>query len=161
MSPESILKPLEQAHWQKYVDALSASQKEKMNEVFVSAGYAGNPQITDELLGLYLCGRKTAGSSLMEDFLSCGERLPQVGDHWIYLDSSGTPRCILKTEKIVVNKFKDVPEEIAVAEGEGDLSLAYWKRVHSELYMPFLKTWGVENLDEAWVLTEFFSIVYR
>lgn len=153
------LKPNEQAYWEKYLQTLA--DEVKLSHALVTAGYAGNPQITDELLALYLQGKKSAGSSLMEDFQTAGDPLPEVGNYWIYLDSRGDPRCILRTDRVVTHKFKDVPPEIAMAEGEGDLSLEYWKRVHSELYKPFLRQWGIGNLDEATVVTEFFSIVYR
>jgi hypothetical protein len=33
--------------------------------------------------------------------------------------------------------------------------------VHSELYTPHLRAWGLENLEDATVITEFFRIVYR
>lgn len=91
----------------------------------VTAGYAGNSNITDGLLALYLSGKKIAGSSILEDFLSINDPLPQLGNYWIFLGSDEKPRCILKTIKIVTHKFNDVPEEIAIAEGEGDCSLEY------------------------------------
>jgi len=87
--------------------------------------------------------------------------LPQVCNYWIFLNSRNEPSCILKTEKIVTHKFKDVPVEIAIAEGEGDLSLEYWKRVHGQLYSPHLASWGIKGIEEATVITEFFSVVYR
>jgi 5-formyltetrahydrofolate cyclo-ligase len=146
-------------YWNTY--RASIPNKRHLQDVFVSAGYAGTPQITDELLALYLSGKKSAGSSVMEDFLTAGDPLPQVGNYWIYLNSSGDPSCILRTEKVVMNKFKDVPVEIAIAEGEGDLSLEYWRRVHSELYSPCLVEWGVKSMDEATMVTEFFKIVFR
>lgn len=152
------LRPAELAYWQKYLDA--SPDKEALAQSFVSAGYAGNPEITDELLALYLCGRKTAGSSLMEDYQAAGDPLPQVGNHWIYLNGRSEPSCILRTEKIVTHKFKDVPVDIAIAEGEGDLSLEYWRRVHRELYTPYLGPWGLKDLNDATVITEFFRIVW-
>ena len=60
-----------------------------------------------------------------------------------------------------IHKFNEVPVEIAVAEGEGDLTLEYWRKVHGELYVPYLKTWSLKNISEATVITEFFEIVYR
>jgi len=152
------LKPEELAFWQKYADSIGG--KESLRDAVVSVGYAGNPQITDELLGLFRSGKKTAGSSLVEDFLSAGDPLPQAGNYWICLDSDGKPKCILQTHEIVTNKFKDIPAAIAEAEGEGDLSVEYWKRIHADLYATFLKAWGVLDLDEATVITEFFTIVY-
>jgi 5-formyltetrahydrofolate cyclo-ligase len=153
------LRPAEFAYWQKYL--VSVGGDENLAKAFVSASHAGNAQITDEFLELYFSGKKTAGSSLMEDFLAAGDPLPTVGNHWIYLNSKDEPSCILRTEKVVRHKFKDVPVSIAIAEGEGDLSLDYWKRVHAELYQPYLQAWGVSDLNEATVITEFFKIVYR
>ena len=153
------LNPVEQSYWESYLRTLP--EGERPNDAVVSAGYAGNPELTDELLALYFAGKKTAGSSLLEDFQSAGDSLPQVGNHWIYLNRRGEPCCILKTERIVMHKFKDVPPEIAAAEGEGDGSLEYWRRVHREIYTPFLAKWGVHELNEATVITEFFRIVYR
>lgn len=153
------LTALEQAYWQKYVSTLSHEQR--LQSVWVEASYAGNREITDDLLELYLLGQKTAGSSIVEDFVTAGEPLPKVGNHWIFLNSKSEPCCILKTEKIVIHKFKDIPEEIAIAEGEGDKSLSYWKAVHAELYVPHLAGWGVAEISEANVITEFFKIVYK
>ena len=160
MNPSvAALKPAEFIYWEKYVD--TSGRNENFQNTFVAAAYAGNPQITDELLALYLSGKKTVGSSLLVDFISAGDPLPQVGNHWIYLNGKGEPSCILKTEKIVRNKFKEVPVEIAIAEGEGDLSLEYWRRIHSELYNPYLEAWGVSDLSDATVITEFFKIVFK
>lgn len=159
MATEFKLKPLEERYWQGFLSTQTNPQF--LHNTLVYAGCAGNPQVTDELLALYFNGKKSAGSSVLEDFLAAGDPLPRVGNHWIYLDSAGQPRCILRTERIVMNKFKDVPVEIAIAEGEGDLSLPYWRRVHSEIYSPYLTEWGVPDLQEATIITEFFTIVYR
>lgn len=152
------LKPQERLYWENYLQTIP--QDLRPNNVFISAGYAGTPEITDNLLALYLSGKKTAGSSILEDFLSAGDPPPQVGNYWIYLNSSGQPSCILRTEKTVTHKYKDVPLEIAIAEGEGDLTLEYWTNTHSELYLPLIKQLGIADLNDATVITEFFSIVY-
>ncbi len=153
------LEPNEQAYWESYLQTLNNENKPLTAQV--TAGYAGNPEITDKLLALYFTGKKTAGSSLVEDFKTAGDPLPVVGNFWIYLDSSGKPRCILKTVLVVTHLFKDVPLEIALAEGEGNLTLEHWKRVHTDLFTPLLQQWGVRDLNEATVITEFFEIVYR
>ena len=62
------LKPAEQLYWREYLNTLS--DKESLKDVFVSANYAGNSEITDDLLVLYLTGKKIAGSNIMEDFVS-------------------------------------------------------------------------------------------
>lgn len=153
------LKQNEQEYWEEYLYSINENDRPK--NPTITAGYAGNPEITDDLLNLYLSGKKCAGSSILEDFLTSNDPIPKVGDYWIYLDSKSDPRCILRTEKVVTHKFKEVPIEISIAEGEGDLTLEYWKRVHASLYTPYLKKWGIIDLDSATIITEFFRIVYK
>jgi uncharacterized protein YhfF len=150
---------IEYQYWEGYLETLSI--QERPVNPNVEASFAGNKEITDELLQLYLSGKKSAGSSIVEDFISAGDSLPAVGNYWIFLNSKNEPSCILKTIKTVMNKFRDVPVEIAIAEGEGDLSLEYWRKVHEGIYGPHLSEWGVSNIEEATVITEFFEIVYR
>ena len=54
----------EQVFWDTYERATS----EKPDACRVEAGMAGTIEIADELLSLYLCGRKTAGSSLLNGY---------------------------------------------------------------------------------------------
>ncbi len=152
------LKANEEQYWQTYLENLQPS--ESPETLFVTTGYAGGPEITDRLLRLYLEGTKTAGSSLLEDFLTANDPVPQVGNYWICLASDGEPGCILRTMRIETHKFKDIPDQVAIAEGEGDSSVAYWKRVHAELYAPHLKAWGLSQIDEATVITEFFRLSF-
>ena len=121
----------------------------------------GNSEIADGLVQLYLVGHKIAGSSLLADFVAAGDQLPSIGKFWIVLDSTGEARCIVRTDRVDQTKFKDVGMEVAIAEGEGDLSLAYWRKAHAEFFQPFLQSWGVNDLEEAIVVTEFFRVVYK
>ncbi len=152
------LRPNEKRYWEAYVKTLSRDARPKSPNVV--AEFAGSREITDDLIALYLSGKKTAGSSIEEDFISAGDDPPKIGNFWIVLNSTETPSCILKTEKIVRHKFRDVPVGIAMAEGEGDLTLEYWRRVHKEFYSPYLKKWGLESIEDATVITEFFTLVY-
>ena len=145
-------------YWQEYLQTKPLDMPINPN---ISASYAGNKDTTDKLLHLYLIGKKTAGSSLVQDFISAGDRLPQIGNFWILLDSQDVPRCILRTERVVFNKFNNVSEEISQAEGEGDLSLDYWRKTHKFFFSPFLEQWGLNNIEDATVVTEFFKIVYK
>jgi 5-formyltetrahydrofolate cyclo-ligase len=142
------------AYWQKYVDSLV----DKPINPKVSASYAGSREITDSLVQVYLEGKKSAASSLMADYVTTGDPLPQIGNYWIVLDSQDIPRCICKTIRIEITKFKDVGEEIARAEGEGDLSLEYWRKAHLEFFEPFLDPRGVKDIWEEDLVTEFFEV---
>jgi len=153
------LKEVEIAFWNSYIKTLSL-QCLPVNP-WVEAAPAGNAGITDSLLQLYLDGKKCAGSSVVEDFLTNGDPVPKVGNYWIVLNSKGEPTLILKTDKVVINKFRDVPEEIAIAEGEGDLSLNFWRMVHARFFEPNLEKWGIKHIDDATIITEYFKLVHK
>ena len=146
---------------QDYWDAYLRTLAEPLPNPRVTAGIAGNSAIADSLLALYLSGAKTAGSSLVRDYELAGEELPGLGEHWIILDSSENPRCIVKTVRVEFFVFAEVPERVAIAEGEGDLSIAYWREAHEDFFKPFLDEWGVTDLDAEQVVTEFFELVHQ
>jgi len=143
--------------WNKYLKTLENS----LENDFVEAGIAGDPNIANELLELFLNGKKTAASGLVKDYEICDEELPEIGEHWIILDVDQNPKCIVKTIKVVFNRFDQIPLEIAIAEGEGDLSLEYWQKAHVEFFTPFLKEWGIADLNSEMVVTEFYKLVYK
>lgn len=151
------LNKVEFDYWSKYLSTLS----EAPTNPNVYAAVAGNLEIADQLLDLFLSGRKTASSTLLKDYETCGDDLPKIGNFWIILDSQKNPRCIVKTVRIENYQFNDVPEEVAIAEGEGDLTLDYWRKVHIKFFSPFLKSWSVANLDHAILVVEFFELVYN
>ncbi|HEX4925363.1 MAG TPA: ASCH domain-containing protein [Bdellovibrionales bacterium] len=156
------MKPLrehERAYWERYLASLAPGERQAL--AHVEASYAGNREITDSLLALYLSGRKFAGSSVLEDFRTAGDPLPAAGNHWILLNSRDEPGALLRTVRVEQHKFMDVPEAIAIAEGEGDLSLEYWRRVHRAFYEPHLPKWGLAQIEDATIVTEFFELVWR
>ncbi len=159
MKYELSLKPFELQFLNDYFSTISPEQRSL--DVKVSASVAGDERNAEELLQLYLDGKKTAGSSLVKDYHYSNEELPKVGSLWIILDSSGDPRCIVKTIRVEHNIFDSVPEAIAIAEGEGDLSLAYWQKAHIEFFEPYLEKFGIVNLSQEEVVTEFFELVYE
>lgn len=154
----NTLQPTVQAFWQQYVK--SSGLNEPLDSL-VTASMPGNKQIADSLVSLYLNGTKRAGSGLVRDYEKAGDPLPKVGNYWIVLDSNEKPMCIVKTVRIEIHSFEDVPPEVARAEGEGDLSLDYWRESHKEFFTPFLAELEIEDLNSALIVTEFFEIVYR
>ncbi len=133
----------------------------KPHEHYVEASIAGNPEIAESLLLLYLQGKKTAGSGLVKDYELAGDDLPKIGNYWLILDSQERPRCLVQTIKVETHLFKDVREYIAKAEGEGDLSLEFWKNAHSSFFAPYLSEWGITDLSSEKVITEFYKVVYK
>ena len=96
-------------------------------------GFYGNSQsMSDGLVGLICDGRKRATSSLLWAYDL--EPLPAAGDIEIVLDYDGRPAAILALTEVTVLPFSDVSPSFAAAEGEGDLSLDYWRNVHWEFF---------------------------
>ena len=121
---------------------------------------AGDAGLADELLHLYLSGRKHAGSGLVRDYEVAGEPLPEVGDYWIVLDSRNRPTCLLRTVRVETHRFDQVTDAVALAEGEGDGSLGYWQNAHRQFFAPHLERLGIKDLESAQVVTEYFQLVH-
>lgn len=97
-------------------------------------GAESEPAEADELLTLVLRGVKTATSASLWDYEAAGEPLPAEGDLGIVLDGSGIPRAVIETTAVAVVAFDQVGDAHAFAEGEGDRTLASWRRVHERFW---------------------------
>ncbi|WP_409484562.1 ASCH domain-containing protein [Arsenicicoccus dermatophilus] len=90
--------------------------------------------LRDQLVAAILDGRKTATSSLVEDYVREGEPLPQVGDLEVVLDSAGRVVCVTRNVAVVVRRLGDVVDEHAHREGEGHVDAAAWRRGHESFW---------------------------
>ncbi|MFC7487490.1 ASCH domain-containing protein [Knoellia sp. CPCC 206453] len=96
--------------------------------------FGAGPEQADELLGLVLAGTKTATAGALWDYEAEEEALPEIGTLSIILDSNGQPRALIETTEVQVVPFDEITDEQARLEGEGDLSLAYWREVHQRFF---------------------------
>ena len=105
-------------------------------ELWKKSGLAGTYEAwpfggaPDKLADLVLQRIKTATCSAYDLYQIENEPLPQAGDYSVILNSNDQAVCIIKTLKVYVTEFKQVSEEHAFKEGEGDRSLEYWRKVH-------------------------------
>jgi uncharacterized protein YhfF len=92
----------------------------------------------DELIELVLKGIKRATAGTLEwDYEAEGEPVEVVGEQLAVLNSDGRHIATIQATKVDVFRFADVPDEFALAEGEGDLSgddfrsshLRYWSKL--------------------------------
>lgn len=114
----------------------------------------------DELAELVIQGKKTATSSLYHWYEGGEERLPQAGDYSVVLDARGNAVCIIQTTKVDIVPFCDVSGEHAQREGEGDLSLAYWRQVHKEFFSGELEAEHRAFSETMDVVCEVFQLMY-
>lgn len=96
--------------------------------------FCDNPADADECARLVLLGRKRATAASLWYFQSRGERVPAPGDLHVVTDWAGEARCVIRTTEVDIVPFDRVSEAHARAEGEGDLTLEWWRRVHWAYY---------------------------
>lgn len=99
--------------------------------------FGDGPELADELLDLILIGRKRATCWSAAE----GIKGTTVGGRWVVEDGKGCPRAVLETVDLRQQRFDLVDEHFAAAEGEGDLSLGYWRKAHCDY---FTKNGGFE-----------------
>ncbi len=115
----------------------------------------------DLLAELVAKGVKTATASAYDEYVHFEEELPRVGDLDVVLDGQGQADGIIETTKVTVLPFRDVSEDHAYKEGEGDRSLTYWRQVHEELFTKWLADIGLTFSPESKVVLEEFQLVYK
>ncbi|TQI80299.1 uncharacterized protein YhfF [Serratia fonticola] len=100
----------------------------------------------DELVKLVLNGVKTATCSNLD-----GEGIPQPGDVFVVVDGKNEPVCAIALTKVEMSTYEQVDEAHALAEGEGDRTLAYWRKEHKR----FFEEYDLFSPDMTLVLMHF------
>ncbi|MEM6052079.1 ASCH domain-containing protein [Erwinia sp. P7711] len=92
-----------------------------------------SPEMANELAELVIKGIKTASCGSLAALLA-EESAPRIGSHNIILNGQGVPVCVIRMVSMRLVRFCDVTEEFARKEGEGDLSLEYWRKEHKAFF---------------------------
>jgi uncharacterized protein YhfF len=93
--------------------------------------FGDSPAMATELAELVVEGKKTATCSAYTP----SEVVPRIGDRAVVVDGQGRERCVIETMSVTIQPFEAVDAAFARAEGEGDLSLDYWRREHQEFFV--------------------------
>lgn len=128
------------------------------NEEYEAWAYGTEP---DKLAELTVKGIKTATCSAYYWYEKEGEELPREGEYSVILNSRGEAVCVTKTTRVYIEKYKNISEEHAYKEGEGDSSLEYWRRVHFDFFTKELEEVGVKFNEDMKVVCEEFEVVYE
>jgi uncharacterized protein YhfF len=110
----------------------------------------------EKLVNLILHGKKRATAGLLtSDYEAEGEPIEHVGELLAIVNNDGTHVGTMQVTRCEVLRFADVPDELALAEAEGDLNaadfrashLAYWTRV------------GETVTDDTLIVTVYFDLM--
>lgn len=141
---------------EKYIETLTEEERKNIYISKFSFGDENDIQMQNDLAQLVLKGEKTATTSLYSLYDLENERIPQVGDINVILDGNSNEVCVTVNTKVYSLPFKEISEEYAYKEGEGDKSLEYWKKIHKNFFVKEAEG----NFDESMeVLCEEFELL--
>ena len=149
-----------EAYWQTFLSTLPEDSPYRATSYF-KGGYGDSPELADELIQLILTGGKTATCGSLWEWEAEGKPLPKVGDIWVEPDGNGNPVCITETVEVTIRKYNEVDADFARAEGEGDLSLDYWREAHRNFFSRILPKIGKEFSEDMPLLCERFRVIHK
>lgn len=144
--------------WAGYEADSGSAQSDRFYEAF---HFDDNEEDANALAALVLSGNKRATAGLLWTYEAAHKPLPVPGSLSVVTDWYGNPLCVIETECAAVVAFNDVSAEFAAAEGEGDGSLEFWRRVHWSYFGRECARIGRSPIPEMPVVCERFSVVYR
>ena len=117
----------------------------------------GNPgESRDKLISLILDGNKRATAGTLEwDYQAENEPIETVGEQLAVLDNQNRYIATIQATRVEVKKFKDVPDEFALAEAEGDLSGDDFRASH----FGFWSKLGFPINDETEIVLVYFDLI--
>jgi uncharacterized protein YhfF len=155
MTEETVLH-----YWNQFLASLPPDSPYR-DKTYIAEGWGDSPKLADELGALIVQGTKTATCSALWEWEAEGNPIPKTGYLTVALDGRGEPICIVETIEISIHKYNEVDAEFAREEGEGDLSLDYWREAHRNYFSRVLKKIGKEFSEEMPLVCERFRVIYK
>jgi uncharacterized protein YhfF len=155
MTKESI-----EAYWKQFLAGLPPNSPYQ-TKTYVAQGWGDSPEMADELGALIAQGVKTATCSALWEWEAEGNPLPEDGYITIILDGRGEPLGIVETIEISIRKYNEVDADFAREEGEGDLSLKYWRDAHKRYFTRILAKIGKEFSEDMPLVCERFHLIHK
>jgi uncharacterized protein YhfF len=147
-------------YWYAFLATLP-SNSPYFGKIYAAEGFGDTPSLVNELGQLVVSGKKTGTCSALWEWEAQGKPIPQPGWISIVLDGWDQPMCIIETTEVSVCRFTAVDEEFAHAEGEGDLSLEYWREAHKNYFSRVLPKISKEFSEDMFLVCERFRVIYK
>ena len=111
-----------------------------------------------QLVSLVLDGTKRATAGTLEwDYVAEGEPIEHVGERLAVLGDDDRHVATIQVTKIEIRRFADVPDEFALAEGEGDLSGDDFRASHRGYWSKL----GLPINDSTDIVLMYFELVEK
>jgi len=147
-------------YWSAFLAAQPAESPYRQKP-YVAEAFGDGGGLADELGQLIVSGIKTGTCSSLWEWQAEGKPIPEVGLVTIVLDGRGQPLCIIETAEVTLRNFNEVDAGFARAEGEGDLSLDYWRDAHQTFFSRALPKFGKEFSEEMPLVCERFKLIHK
>ena len=148
------------AFWRSYLRQLPPGHPHLAGDVYSVFAFDDTPAVSNTLAALVLAGRKKATASLPIQSEAEGTRLPEAGDLSIVTLGDGTPVALIETTDVRLVPFGAVDAAFAADEGEGDLSLAWWRAAHTRFFARVVARLGGTLDDTSVIVCERFRLLF-
>lgn len=156
MSEEKV-----EAYWQEgFLSTLPEDSPYRL-KTYVTESWGDSPEMADELGTLIALGIKTGTCSALWEWEAEGNPIPVIDMITVVLDGHGETLCIVETTEVFISKYNEVNADFARAEGEGDLSLEYWRKAHKQFFTRTLAKIGKKFSVEMPLVCERFQMIYK
>lgn len=147
------------ALWRLYIEAGLGGYEPPTRDTDVFA-FGSTPEQAARLAHHVIKGRKRGTTCWIAAMEKDNLALPEPGLVSIVTDGFGIPLCVIQTERVVRNRFGDATVEIAIAEDEGDCTLADWRASHRAYFETEATKYGLVFDDDALLLHEYFRLLH-
>lgn len=142
-------------YWERFVKR-NPQYKDSRYDVW---NFCYGESLPNKLIGLVKVGEKKGTSSAL-DMYGEDEKKPEEGDLSVITYGDGLPGCIIRTAEVRIKKYCEITEEEARLEGEGDLTLKYWRDVHRHFFKMEYEEAGKVFNEEIPVIFQRFEVIY-
>lgn len=148
-------------YWRAFREAVREERPVLPEEPPEAWQFGDSAELADSLAQLVLNGTKTATAGLLWEYEAEGIPMPVPGKLEIVLDSRDEPVCVIEYTSAEVVPFDQVGAQFAALEGEGDLTLEWWRDAHWRYFSRRCAVFGREPATDMPVVCEQFRVVWR
>ena len=132
-----------------------------INTEYEAWSFGDDCETADKLADLVAKGIKFGTASSYDDYVAedALDELPKPGDYSVILNRKEEAVCVIRDYDVYIRPFREVPHFHAYAEGEGDRSLEYWRKVHEEFFIEELESIDQKFNEDIKLVCEEFELV--
>ena len=150
---------IQRAYLDRYLDSLSELERARYT-TFCADYFCADESNANLCAELVRQGKKKATCGMKLWYEQGMEQAPESGDLLVVTDWVGNPSSIVEFTEITECRFSEVTESFAAAEGEGDLSLEWWREAHREFFSRECEALGIPFSEDCKLVLEHFRLVY-